>query len=363
MKKVITYILPILVFAACSTAQNQKKKEEKEQEKKETAPTYATAKVEEGGISSTVKLPAQLAAYQEVSIFPKVNGYVKNVLVDIGSKVKQGQLLMTLEAPELIDASLQAKENYAKSKSGFAIDKENYMRLLEASRTAGAISPLDLSTARAKMEADSSLCNAEKANWQRQEQMLAYLNVTAPFTGVITERNVHPGALVSAAEKNTAMLELKQIEHLRLQVSVPELFSTQMKINDTISFYVNALNGKKLTGKIVRRASDVNTQYRTEKVEIDVVNKDGLLAPGMYADVLLHANGSLQAFKVPKSAVVTSTERKYVLVLKNNVISKVDVTTGNQSADSEEVFGNLQKGDAVITNASDEIPEGAVAGK
>ncbi|MDH7460202.1 efflux RND transporter periplasmic adaptor subunit [Chitinophagaceae bacterium 26-R-25] len=359
MKKVIIYILPVIVFAACSTAQNQEKKDEK----KESAPAYATATVEQGGISSTVKLPAQLAAYQEVSIFPKVNGYVKNVLVDIGSKVKQGQLLMTLEAPELIDASLQAKENYAKSKSGFAIDKENYMRLLEASRTAGAISPLDLSTARAKMEADSSLCNAEKANWQRQEQMLAYLNVTAPFTGIITERNVHPGALVSAAEKNTAMLELKQVEHLRLQVSVPELFSTQMKIGDTISFYVNALNGKKLTGKIVRRASDVNTQYRTEKVEIDVVNKEAVLAPGMYADVLLRANGSLQAFKVPRSAVVTSTERKYVLVLKNNAISKVDVTTGNQSADSEEVFGNLQNGDVVIINASDEIPEGAVAGK
>ena len=98
--------------------------------------------VEKAGLSSTIKLPAQFAAFQEVSIFPKVNGYVKTVLVDIGSRVKKGDLLMELEAPELEQAVSQAREKYARAKTDYAIDKEHYLRLLEASETAGAISPL-----------------------------------------------------------------------------------------------------------------------------------------------------------------------------------------------------------------------------
>ena len=308
-------------------------------------------------MTTIIKLPAQLAAYEEVSIFPKVNGYVKTVLVDIGSKVSQGSLLMVLEAPELEQASSQAKEKYARSKADFSIDKEHYQRLLEASATAGAISPLDLSTVKAKMDADSSLSNAEKSNWQMQQTMLGYLKVTAPFTGVITERNVNPGALVSAAEKDKPMLELKQVTHLRLQVDIPEDITASLKGKDTVSFYTSAFPGKKMIGYISRRSDNVNAQYRSERMEIDVQNEDGSLAPGMYADVVLSSKGNANALSVPKSAVVTSTERKYVLVVKDGKTTKVDVSTGNASIDKIEVYGALQAGDKVIVNASDEIKE------
>ncbi len=357
MKRIINFIIPVIVFAGCAQAGKQ----DDQKPKKETAPVYQLATVEKGGVSSIIKLPAQLAAFEEVSVFPKVNGYVKNVLVDIGSHVQQGQLLMTLEAPELNQAVVQAKERYAKSKSAFSIDKEHYMRLLQASYTPGAISPLDISTARENMEADSAQSNAEKANWDMQETMMGYLHVTAPFIGVITARNVHPGALVSANAKDVPMLELKQVNLLRLQFDVPEALSTQLKDRDTISYTVAALNGKKMTGTIVRAADNVNEQYRNERFEVDVDNKSGLLAPGMYAEVTLYSKGDQQAFNVPKSAVVTSTERKYVLVVKNNSITKVDVTTGNQSSAAEEVYGALQPGDSVIVNASDEIQAGPVA--
>ena len=168
-------------------------------------------------------------------------------MVDIGSKVSQGELLMMLEAPELDQASLQAKEKYARARADFSIDREHYQRLLEASKTAGAISPLYLSAIKSKMDADSALCNAEKANWQMQETMLGYLKVAAPFTGVITERTVNPGTLVSAAEKDKPMLELKQVSHLRLQVDVPEDMAATLKNNDTVSFFVNAIPGRKMT--------------------------------------------------------------------------------------------------------------------
>ena len=321
------------------------------------APTYQLACVEQGAVSTTIKLPAQLSAFQEVNIFPKVNAYVKTVKVDIGSAVTRGSLLMELEAPELDEAVVQAKARYARSQADFAIDREKYNRLLEAARTAGAVSPLDLSTLKAKYQADSSVSNAEKANWELQETMKSYLRVVAPFAGVITERNVHPGALVSASAKDKPMLELKQIDKLRLQVEIPEDLLSSIRSQDSVSFFVSALRGKKLTGHIVRKSSNINSQFRSERMEVDVNNKEGLLSPGMYVDVLIYSNGNNKAFQLPSTCVVTSTERKYVLVKKGNVIRKVDVITGGRGIDKIEVFGNLQVGDSVISHASEDIKE------
>jgi multidrug efflux pump subunit AcrA (membrane-fusion protein) len=130
-----------------------------------------------------------------------------------------------------------------------------------------------------------------------------------------------------------------------------------LKNKDTVSFYVSALQGKKLTGNINRSSMNVNAQYRSERMEVDVMNKDGMLAPGMFADVLLYSKGNIEALFVPKSAVVTSTERKYVLVMNGDKITKVDVSTGNATTGKIEVYGNLKAGDKVIAVANDEIKE------
>jgi membrane fusion protein (multidrug efflux system) len=344
-----------MLFSGCNSAKPDKVKDSETVRK----PHYALSVIQTTGPSSMIKLPGQLAAFQEVSIFPKVNGYVKNVLVDIGSIVHRGQLLMTLEAPELAQSTMQAKEKYARTKADLSIDREHYNRLLEASRTPGAVSPLDLSFVKSKMESDSAVSNAAKSNWQMQETMQSYLVVTAPFSGVITERNVHPGALVSAESKDSRpMLELKEISRLRLQVDIPENLSGSLKVNDTISFYTSALPGKKMTAHISRESMNVNAQFRSERMEADVLNTDALLSPGMYADVVIYSKGNVSGFRVPKSAIVTSTEQKYVLLVKSGKIVKVDVTSGNESGHSTEVFGNLIKGDSVISDANEEIREG-----
>src|SRR5882757_8938092 len=226
-------------------------------------PHYELAKAEQRSVEQIIKLPAQLAAYQEVSIFPKVNGYVTSVLVDIGSHVRQGQSLMILNAPELEQATIQAKERYARTVSDYTISRDNYERLRQAARTKGAISPMDLASAKAKTDADSALSNAERANWQMQLTMASYLKITAPFTGVITQRNVHPGALVSAEAKDKPMLELKEVDHLRLQVDLPESIAATMRNNDTVSFYLSAFPGKKMTGHISRKSMNINMQYRS----------------------------------------------------------------------------------------------------
>ena len=148
-----------------------------------------------------VKLPGQLLAYQEVSIYPKVNGYVKDVYVDIGSEVHHGQLLMVLEAPEIVQAVAQAREKYAQAKAGYSIDREIFAPsvrcIIDCRRCVAAGSFFS----QVKDEADSSLANAEKSNWQIQQTMQEYLKVVSPFDGIITERNVFPGELVNTASE------------------------------------------------------------------------------------------------------------------------------------------------------------------
>jgi RND family efflux transporter MFP subunit len=344
----------LLLLNACNSGDENKNPDPKKTETRH----YDLSLVKKSNGTDQIKLPGQLEAFQEVSIFPKVNGYVKNVMVDIGSSVHQGQLLMELEAPELIQATLAAKEKYAKSRADYAIDRERYKRLLEASETAGAVSPLDLSEIKSKMQADSALSNAEKSNWQMQEAMQTYLVVTAPFSGVITERNVHPGALVSATSKDKPMLELKEIQHLRLQVDIPENLAVNLKVKDSISFYTSAMPGKRMTGFLSRKSMNVNTQYRTERMEIDVNNSGLLLSPGMYADVLIYSNGNANTLSVPATAVITSTERKYVIKMVNHKAHLVDVNTTGTSGDKAEIYGNLTAGDQVITRATEEIKEG-----
>jgi membrane fusion protein, multidrug efflux system len=315
-------------------------------------------RLERSALPQQVKLPGQLASFEEVSIFPKVNGYVKDVWVDIGSHVKKGQLLMELEAPELQQATTQAKERYARAKLDYTISEENYERMKQAALTPGAVSPMNLASLKAKADADSTLCNAEKANWQMQEAMQGYLKVAAPFDGVISERNVHPGALVSAESKDKPMLDLRQVDHLRLQVDIPEGIAAGLQDKDTITFYLSAYPGKKMTGHISRKSDLVNSQYRAERMELDVYNRDGRLAPGMYADVLFYSQGNPEAFSVPRSAVVTSTERKYVIAVRDGKTVKIDVATGNETADKIEVTGDLRVGGEVIAHANDEMPEG-----
>ncbi|MEO5995723.1 MAG: efflux RND transporter periplasmic adaptor subunit [Chitinophagaceae bacterium] len=188
--------------------------------------------------------------------------------------------------------------------------------------------------------------------------MLGYLKVIAPFAGVITDRNVHPGALVSASPKDKPMLELKQIERLRLQVDIPESLASTLRNQDTVSFYVSALQGKKMTGFIARKSMDINEHYRTERIEIDLPNKNEQLSWGMYADVILYSKGNIKALYVPRSAVVTLTERKYILLVRNGTIIKADVSTGNATTDRTEIFGEINAGDNIVVNANDEIKEG-----
>ncbi|WP_158563366.1 efflux RND transporter periplasmic adaptor subunit [Chitinophaga silvatica] len=357
--KSINYIINITLvtigIAACNSVASTEKKR-----KKDAVNNYKLATVVQRPLGGSIRLPGSLAAYQKVSIYPRINGFVQRIMVDRGSKVRKGEVLLVLEAPEVTQQYYAAQSKFIQAAAMFASSKDNFERTLATSETPGTISPHDLALSKAKMLADSALMNSEQANFKAQEVNLSYLTVTAPFDGVITERNIHPGALVGPDTKvdDKPMLLLEQEDKLRLVLQVPEMYSAQLADKSTISFEVNAIRGQTFQGVISRQAGTLNDKYRSEAVEIDVQNANRLLKAGMYTEVLLPLKGSAQALLVPSNAVVTSTEKKYVIVVRDHYTKWVDVEEGNHHDDSTEVFGQLHVNDQVVLSATDEIKEG-----
>ena len=190
-------------------------------------------------------------------------------------------------------------------------------------------------------------------------EMETYLRVTAPFDGVITERLVHPGAVVGPGTSAT-LVTLEQVTHLRLIVAVPEANVGGITKGASVEFQVPAYTERTFTGTIARLSQSLDEKTRTMPVEVDVNNKDGMLAPGMYANVKWPVRSAGAGLYVPKTAVVTTTERVFVIREKNGHAEWVDVKKGAADGDLILVTGQLQPGDRVVKRATDELRDGAL---
>ena len=248
-----------------------------------------------------VKLPAELQAWQKVAVTARVTGVVERVLVDRGSIVKEGDVLVELSAPEMkaqlaeveVRAlAVEAQKGEAEAKRAAAESLAS--RLKAASATAGAVSANELIQAEKQVASLTALlagletnAAAVRAQADVVKELMGYLRIVAPFAGVITERMVHPGALAGPAAG--ALLELQNVSRLRLVVALPESEWKSMPTGARLNFTVPAHAGRTFTGVVARRARVLDAKSRTMPVELDVVNGDGELAPGMYAEVTLPA--------------------------------------------------------------------------
>ncbi len=319
---------------------------------------YQTGVITEKALSTNARMPGQLKPYNEVNIFPKVNGFVKKLFVDRGSVVRKGELLITLEAPEMESQLQAANSKYLQSQENAVASKEKYQRLKDAAREPGSVSPLELDNAFSKMKADNAMALSERSNVSSVKSMQDYLNIRAPFDGMIVQRNVSPGALVSPGKGNDQpMLTLQDIHKLRLEVYIPEDYVDKVDLKQPVKFTFNAIPGKEQTAKI-SRSSNALGSMRSEAIEIDVINKGQQLKPGMYAEVRIPMLSGAKSLLVPNSAIVRSTEREYVIRVNNGKAYLTDIKEGLATHDSTEVFGNLKPGDAILKNANDEVKDG-----
>ncbi len=323
-------------------------------------------------ISRTTELPGELQPFLSVSLHAKVPGYVERVLVDRGSEVKQGQLLAELSAPEMQARIVEAESNVRtaaadaiQAQAQLAAAQSTYDRLKKAAETEGAIAGNELVLAEKQVEAAQAQVNSKQqasrtaeATVQTQKELQSYLRITAPFDGMVTDRLVHPGALVGPGV-DPVLLVIQQISQLRLVVAVPEEDVGSIVNGAKVEFRVPAYPERAYSGTVARPAHALDQKTRTMSVELDVMNRDGSLSPGMYPAVKWPIHRARPAMFVPRTSVVTTTERTFVVRDHNGTAEWVDVRKGTVDGDLVEVAGmNLQPGDMVVRRATDEIREG-----
>ena len=322
-------------------------------------------------LSLTVRLPAEITPYESVAEFPKVNAFVKWIGVDRGSHVKAGQEIVRLEAPELVaqkqeaQSKLEAAEaQRAEADAKLTSDQSTFMRLKNAAATPGVVAGNDLEVAQQTTEADRARLRAADQNIAAAKSALkavadieSYLQVRAPFDGVITERNVHPGALVGPSG-DVPMLRIEKVSRLRVVLPVPENYVSGMVPGAKVTFTVPAFPGEKFTGTIARIPDSLDVKTRTMPVELDVMNPSGHLAPGMYPEVEWPVRRGHPTLFVPTSAVARTNEKRFVVRVRDGKTEWIDVQPSLTSGSLIEVFGDLREGDLVAVKGTDELRPG-----
>ena len=283
----------------------------------------------------------QLVPFETVDVYPKVTGFVEMIRVDRGSRVHKGELIIRLSAPELVAQRAQA---------------ESSVRAAES----------QLTTAKARLASDQGTylhmaSAAARDALHSVGQLESYLSIYAPFDGIVTTRNLHPGALVGPASGRSGSLPLVQIVdngHLRLVVPVPEAYVGEMQTGQPVTFTVPAYPGQTFHAPIARISHDVDPNTRTMPVELDVHTSDGRLSPGSFSSVQWPVHRGAPTMFVPVSAVTNDQQRTFVERVRDGKAEWVDVVTGLSVNGNIEVFGDLKPGDNVIRNSTDAIRPG-----
>jgi RND family efflux transporter MFP subunit len=317
-------------------------------------------------LQTEVTLQAEFVPYQDIMVHAKVSGYVSMIRVDIGDRVKQGDLLATLEIPELQDNINKAKANLSATEQEIAraqADYDNqhqiYDRLAEVAKEhPNLVAQQDLDTAKSKeASAQGALGAAQQhrdeaqAELGRLNTLAAYEKITAPFDGIITQRFADVGSLIQAGTaSNTQALPLVQLAQddlLRLRFPVPEAQTPLIENGKKVEVTVPALN-RTFFGAVTRYAWQINRSTRTMTTEVDVENPQGVIKAGMYAYVKLPLQVAKQALAIPLQALTSGDQPTVFVWTKDGQLQERKVKVGIRTADKAEILGGLQEGDAVV---------------
>ena len=316
-------------------------------------PTVAVAKVGREDLYKEVTIPAEFRPYEEVTLHAKVSGYVSQMNVDFGDKVKAGQLLATLEVPELQDELHNAIATEQKAEADYTNANLIYTRLTAVNKDhPNLVAQQDLDTAEANDHTTAAAIAAAKADREKYQTLVAYTKITAPFDGVITHRYADPGALIQAGTaSDTQSMPLVRVSDnylLRLDFPVTVDYVKDIQLNDPVEVRVESLGDKTFTGNISRFTHEVDDNTRTMITEIEVPNPDLKLVPGMYATVILRVEKRPQVLAIPTEAVGGDKKNTVYVVTPNHEIEERKVTLGLETPDKYEVVSGLNEGDLVV---------------
>ncbi|HEY1166334.1 MAG TPA: efflux RND transporter periplasmic adaptor subunit [Chitinophaga sp.] len=302
----------------------------------------------------TLVLPGELLPKEDAQIRAKVQGYIRKMNVDIGSKVTKGQVLALIDAPEINSRVEELNQKVKAARARYLSSKDYYDRIYIAAKAEGVIAPSELERVKNQMMADSLEYSAVSFAATSNRQIGTYLAIVAPYKGIITKRNIVTGSFVGIPNEKP-LFELADNSLLRLRVAVPEVYSNAVLLNNIGELSTRALPDKKFKAQLVRKAGNIDHETRSEVWEFEIPNTIGELKPGSYADVKLQFLRQQQTFTVPASAVTTTLEKKFVIRISNGLTQWVDVRPGFNMGDKLEIFGELQAGDTLVLKGNEEL--------
>jgi RND family efflux transporter MFP subunit len=341
----------------------------------QTIPQLEVTTVKSQKLAAVERLPAELISYESVDIYAKESGFVKSIKVDRGSRVKKGEHIAELEAPELVARRAQANAAYESIESQLAAaqakssaDQATFQHMTAAAKVPGAVAANDLNIAQktaqsdeANVEALRKTADAAQESLRAVTQLESYLSITAPFDGQVTARYVHPGALVGppGGGAATPIVRIETLTRHRLVVPVPENDVAGVPEGTKVDFTVPSFPGRILHAPIARIAHEVDIKTRTMSVELDVTDPHAELVPGTFCEVEWPVRRTYATLFVPVSAVASNLERTFVVRVRNHRTEWVDVKTGVTAGSLIEVFGDLREGDEIATRGTDQLRSGA----
>lgn len=319
--------------------------------------SVVTPKVTPG--AEEIVLPGNMQAFIDTPVWARASGYLKTWYVDIGGHVKKGQLLAEIETPEVDQQLLQARAQLQTAEANLKLSEVTADRYTELFKT-DSVAKQDVDNAVQGEAAKKADVASAQANVSRLEQLVAYEKVEAPFSGILTARNIDVGGLVNqgANTPGKELFHVASIDTLRIYVSVPEMYSQAAKPGVQAYLTLNEFPGRKFYGKVARNANAIDQASRTLNVEVDVANPTGELLPGSYVSVHLKLPSNIPAVTVPSNALLFRKEGLQVVRVKDGKAELVPVIMGRDFGDSVELVNGIQPEDKVVINPSDSITNG-----
>jgi len=312
-----------------------------------------------GAEAEEIELPGNTQAFTDTPIYARTNGYVKQWYVDIGARVKQGELLAEIETPELDQQLQQARANLKNAEANLQIADITATRWQNLLKT-DSVSRQETDQAISDLHSKQALVDSNRANVARLEQLQSFEHIIAPVDGVITARNTDLGALIQAdTTAPKEIFHLSAVHKLRIYVPVPEVYASSVKTGDQVDVTLDAFPGQNFKGTVVRNANAIDSTSRTLNVEVDVDNSSGRLLPGAYAFVRFKVPATKGAVTIPSNALLFRAEGLRVGVVRNSHVALRPITIGQDYGSAVEVLAGLTIRDAVIVNPSDSLANGA----
>ena len=361
-KLLIGAVLLVLITAGVVTFLNRKSETDALAKETEavSVPTVAVVQPQAEPGNDELVLPGNLQAFIESPIFARTNGYLLRWYKDMGSKVEKGELLAAIDTPEVDQELSQARASREQFKAALGLAK------ISTDRWANLLKSDSVSQQEADQQASGyqqALANlaAADANVRRLEELESFKNVYAPFSGVLTRRNVDPGALINSGAQAAGreLFDIARVDPLRVYVSVPQAYAPNIKAGMKANVTLQEFPGQKFVGTVVRTAEAIDLATRTLNTEVDVPNKDGKLLPGSFGQVHFATGTSVPRITIPVNAMLFRAEGPQVAVVdKDGKVHLRPISIGRDFGATLEILGGLDVSDQIIINPSDSLEEG-----